>query len=152
MSFNLEIQSEHFGNGRSLSIEGSAIESYSSESLALYNAGLIPKERIERKMEFHSHFSDLSRQDAATTTAHMTVLFNHLFREQEIQRGKTIVFDETDGCSKQYRSGTAIYLLSLLSQKYSIVIDRAIGAPGHGKDVVDGLNAVDKSFLRKKCV
>eukprot|EP00957_Ditylum_brightwellii_P150252 11442402-Ditylum_brightwellii.AAC.1 len=32
--------------------------------------------------------------------------------------------------------------------KYGIVIDRAVGAPGHGKDVVDGLNAADKKFLR----
>ena len=28
------------------------------------------------------------------------------------------------------------------------MIDRALSAPGHGKGVVDGLNAVDKRFLR----
>ncbi len=27
------------------------------------------------------------------------------------------------------------------------MIDRTVGAPGHGKYVVDGLNAVDKRFL-----
>eukprot|EP00957_Ditylum_brightwellii_P058792 4456912-Ditylum_brightwellii.AAC.1 len=32
--------------------------------------------------------------------------------------------------------------------KHDIVIDHAVGAPGHGKDVVDGLNAADKRFLR----
>eukprot|EP00957_Ditylum_brightwellii_P121214 9244277-Ditylum_brightwellii.AAC.1 len=32
--------------------------------------------------------------------------------------------------------------------KYAIMIDCAVGATGHGKDVVDGLNAVDKRFLR----
>ena len=28
------------------------------------------------------------------------------------------------------------------------MIDHAVGAPEHGKDVVDGLNAVGKRFLR----
>ena len=30
---------------------------------------------------------------------------------------------------------------------YSIIIDRGISAPGHGKEVVDGLNAVDKRYI-----
>jgi len=59
------------------------------------------------------------------------------------------VWDDTDGCGKQYRCGTAMYLLSILASKYGIIIDRAIGAPGHGKDIVDGLNATDKVYLRK---
>lgn len=37
-------------------------------------------------------------------------------------------------------------LLSVLSYAFGISIDRAIGAPGHGKDIVDGLNAQDKVF------
>jgi len=41
-------------------------------------------------------------------------------------------------------------LLSILASAFGIKIDRAIGAPGHGKDIVDGLNATDKVFLRKK--
>ena len=34
-----------------------------------------------------------------------------------------------------------------MSQCYSIIIDRGISAPGHGKEVVDGLNAVDKRYI-----
>jgi len=37
-------------------------------------------------------------------------------------------------------------LLSILASAFGIKIDRAIGAPGHGKDIVDGLNATDKVF------
>ena len=33
-----------------------------------------------------------------------------------------------------------------MSHCYSITIDRGISAPGHGKEVVDGLNAVDKLY------
>ena len=35
----------------------------------------------------------------------------------------------------------------MLSHAYSILIDFCVGAPGQGKDVVDGLNATDKRFL-----
>ena len=37
--------------------------------------------------------------------------------------------------------------MSVMSQCYSVTIDRGINAPGHGKEVVDGLNAVDKSYI-----
>jgi len=37
-------------------------------------------------------------------------------------------------------------LLSVLACDFGVVIDRAIGAPGHGKDIVDGLNATDKIY------
>ena len=36
--------------------------------------------------------------------------------------------------------------MSVISQCYSIIIYRVISAPGHGKEVVYGLNAVDKSY------
>ena len=34
-----------------------------------------------------------------------------------------------------------------MSQTYSMIIDRGISAPGHGKEVVDGLNAADKRYI-----
>ena len=37
--------------------------------------------------------------------------------------------------------------MSVMSQTYSIIIDRGISVPGHGKEVVDGLNAVDKRSI-----
>ena len=37
--------------------------------------------------------------------------------------------------------------MSVISWCYSIKIDRGISAPGHGKEVVDGLNAVDKRYI-----
>ena len=35
----------------------------------------------------------------------------------------------------------------MLSHTYNILIDCGVGATGHGKDVVDGLNATDKRFI-----
>ena len=37
--------------------------------------------------------------------------------------------------------------MSVMSQFYSIIIDRGISAPGHGKEVVDGLITVDKRYI-----
>ena len=39
--------------------------------------------------------------------------------------------------------------MSFISQFYSIITDRGISEPGNGKEVVDGLNAVDKRYIYK---
>ena len=133
--FNHEIQSEHFGASRNLSIEGCSVR-YKDELQNII-------------MEMHSHFSDTSRQDARTTHTHLKALLDYLFEKHLIRRG-WLILDDTDGCAKQYRSATALHLLSLIAATYKVVYDRAIGAPGHGKDEVDGLNAVDKRFIAEK--
>ena len=45
-----------------------------------------------------------------------------------------------------------LFLKSIISTNFNIIVDRMIGAPGHGKDVVDGINACDKRYLMGKCV
>ena len=37
--------------------------------------------------------------------------------------------------------------MSVLSQRHSIIFDRGISAPGHGKEVVDVINAIDKRYM-----
>ena len=37
--------------------------------------------------------------------------------------------------------------MSVMSKCYSIIIDRGISAPGNGKEVVGGINAVDKRYI-----
>ena len=57
------------------------------------------------------------------------------------------MWENNGGCAEQYRCASALYLMSVMSQTYSIIIDRSISVPGHGKEVVDGLNAVDKRYI-----
>jgi hypothetical protein len=144
--FNLEIQSEHFGNGRNLSIEGSTVETHTAQAIqaVVVDDELTDKEKYP--LQIHSHFSDDSHQDSATTTAHIEVLLKHLQASGEIGEHATM-FDSTDGCSKQYRCAKAFWLLTYLAVKFKIVIDRAISAPGHGKGRIDGINATDKQYL-----
>ena len=40
-----------------------------------------------------------------------------------------------------------MYLVSVMSQCYSIIMDLGISEPVHGREVVDGLNAVDKRYI-----
>ena len=35
----------------------------------------------------------------------------------------------------------------MLAHAYNIIIDRGVGAPGHGREVVDGLNDTEKRLL-----
>ena len=37
--------------------------------------------------------------------------------------------------------------MSVFYQSHSIIIDRGISAPRHGKEVVDDLNATEKRFM-----
>ena len=57
------------------------------------------------------------------------------------------MWDQTCGCAKQYRCYIAYYLVSFLSKSYQIVFGISVDTPGHGKDVVDGFNAVQKQYL-----
>ena len=42
---------------------------------------------------------------------------------------------------------TGIYLLSMLANAYNIIINHGVGSTGHGREVVDGLDATDKKCL-----
>ena len=57
------------------------------------------------------------------------------------------MWENTDGCAEQCRYATALYLLSMLAHSYNIVIDCGVEAPGHLREVVNGLNYTKKTFL-----
>ena len=55
--------------------------------------------------------------------------------------------ENTDGCSEQYICASELYRVSFMSQCYSVIIDQGIIASGNGKEVVDGINAVDNLYI-----
>ena len=93
------------------------------------------------------HLSDDSKQDAATNTAHSKLLISLLKNKQLLTISLSTIWENTDGFAEQYRCASALYLMSVMSQTYSIIIYRGISAPGHGKEFVDGINAVDKRYI-----
>ena len=117
LKFHMEIQSEHFGQGRNLSIEGNLIMFY-------------PFGEDNVVTNFYSFLSDKKKQNAATTDNHMDRLIKKLKQDKVLT---TRIYETTDGCSGQYRCGTALWFMSALSAKHNIIIDRTYDAPAHGK-------------------
>ena len=87
----------------------------------------------QRHTIFHYFLSDDIKQDADTTTAHSKRLISLLKDKKVLKTLLGKIWENTDGCAKQYICASAIYLMSLMSQCYFIIIDRGISAPGHGK-------------------
>ena len=59
------------------------------------------------------------------------------------------IWENTDGFDDQYRCAYVLYLMSVISQCYSIIIYWGISAHGNEKEGVDELNAVDKRYIYK---
>ena len=52
-----------------------------------------------------------------------------------------------DVCVEQYRCATVLYLLSIFTHSYNIIMDCGVGSLVHVREVGGGLNATDKRFL-----
>jgi hypothetical protein len=68
-----EIQSSHFGNGWSLSIKRSNAKLFDSLDIQVFMMGDIVASNMVPNMEFHSHFSNDSWQDDATTISQLPI-------------------------------------------------------------------------------
>ena len=91
--------------------------------------------------------SDYSKQDSDTTTSHTKRLIELLKEQKLLTSTLSTIWENTDGCADQYICASALYLMSVLSQCYSIIIDQDISAPGHEKEVVGGLNVIYKRYI-----
>ena len=91
--------------------------------------------------------SDDGKQYAINTTSHRKRLIELLTEQKVLTSTLITIWENTDGCADQYRCASELYLVSIMSQCYSIIIDRGISSPGHGKEVVDGLNEIDKCYI-----
>ena len=87
------------------------------------------------------------KKDSTTTTSNKTNLIELLKEKYILTSSLSTIWVNTDGCSEQYIYASAIYLKSFMSQCYSFITNCGISAPGHGKEVVDGLNAIDKQYI-----
>ena len=79
--------------------------------------------------------SDNGTQNSATVYCHMTKHLNFLVDQNLLTTGGRIL-SSTDGAAKQYKSATSIYFMSMLSQSFGVVVDRAITCLGHGTNPV----------------
>ena len=64
--------------------------------------------------------------------------------------GMSTLWEDTHGCSKQYRCALSVYLITLLSSPYDIIFYSALNAPVHGNNFVDGINATNRNYLKEQ--
>ena len=93
-------------------------------------------------------FSHIVRNDVVNTCLFLSKrLISLLKSKQLLTTSLSTIWGNTDGCAEHYICASALYLMPVMSHTYSIIIDQGISAPGHGKEVVDGLNAVGKHYI-----
>ena len=61
----------------------------------------------------------------------------------------TKIWGNTDDCAEYYICASALYLTSVMSKCYSVIIDHGISATIHRKEVVGGINDIDKNYIQQ---
>ena len=62
--------------------------------------------------------------------------------------GVSKVWKDTYGCPNKYKCALDMYLMTVFSYLYGIIIYHAINAPGHINNAVYGINTTDKRYLK----
>ena len=140
-SFSNQIQSEYCGGNISVSIEGIALEHFSAVTQTNLNSTTPSRQRHAVFQYFYLMIANIMLP-LIMHTANAWFLFSK--RKKLMTTSLSKIWENTDGCAEQYRCSSALYLMSVISQCYSIIIYWVISAPGHGKEVLDELNDVDK--------
>ena len=127
-----------------MSIEGTVLENFS----ALLQIEIKPSTKsCPRHAVFHYFISDDRKQYYDTTTPYRKC-FIKLLKESKLLTSSLIkIWENNDGCVEQYICASEIYLMLVMLQCYSVIVDRGISAPRYGKEVVDGINAICKHYI-----
>ena len=95
---------------------------------------------IHHVMPCFTHFFDDRKQDDVITNAHRKLIIELFKNKQTIYLELSTIWENTYGCAYHYIYSTALYLLSILSRDYNIIIDHDVSVPGYFIEVVYGLN------------
>ena len=142
--FSHQIQSEYYCGNQYVSIEEIVLDHFSGSNQA---SSHITSEAVSCQAEFCSFLSSNIKQDDATTAAHHKYIMEILHNRKVWITNKSTISYNIDGRAEQYKFATVLYLLSILSHAYNILIDCSVVAPEHGEYFVYGLNAAEIIFL-----
>ena len=138
----IEKQIQHWGCNRQLLMEGIAVDYFPNTE------NLVNK---ETKYELHLYIIDENEQYSYDSNAHMVNLFKKYIDFGLLVSGLSIVWKDTCGYTKQYKCDLTIYLMTLFSYLYGIIMNHEINAPVNVKNVVGGINATNKRYLKDSC-
>ena len=101
-------------------------------------------------LEFFSYLSDWKVQNAKTSFVNTCLMITHLQGRGQLPKGTdATLYEQSDGCSAQYTSGTAIWCNIMLANRFRININKMITAPQHGKCICDAVTGCDKAYCGK---
>ena len=129
-SFAHQIQSEYYGVNRSMYIESITLYQFCTPT---HTEKSVTAQARTRHTLFYSILSDDIKQDYATTIAHRKGIIELLKQLNMMSNTLCKIWGKVDGCAKQYRRATALYLIAMFSQAFSVIIDRGVSALGPGR-------------------
>ena len=128
----------------------------SIEDIVLEHFNELPQTRIisstkscPRHAVFHYFLLEDRKQYAANNTKHSKHLIKLLKGRKVLESSLSTIWENTVGCADQYRCESALYLMPVLSQCYLVINDRGISKTGHVKELVNGLNAIEKRYINQ---
>ena len=86
-----------------------------------------------RHAVFKYFFCDYSKQNASTTAAHRKHTIGLLNKRQIMSLELSNILENKYVCAEHYRCSMELYLLSMLSKAYNIIIDHGVSVTGHEK-------------------
>ena len=127
-SFSHKIKSAYYGGCRSVSIEGVVLEHFH----ALPQIEIKPSKHHVHEIQCFIHFCWTRTNKMLPLLRHTSIVWFNCLKNKKTDVNIKYNMGNTDGCTEQYRCASALYLMSVLSQRHSIIIDWVIIAPGHG--------------------
>ena len=112
--------------------------------MSYHSSPFLESDHVQLHALFHYFLSGDSKQDSSTTSARTKCIIEVLQNRTVLFSYIITIWENTDGCADQYLCATVLYLLSILAHGYNIIIYHIVVAPGHGREVVYGLNATGK--------
>ena len=86
-----------------------------------------------------TNLPDEIKQDSDTPDAHSKHIIDLLKNQHIIPYEIITIWENTDSYSEHYICATELFLLSMLSQAYNIIIDNGVSELLHVREVVDRL-------------
>ena len=126
--------SEGIGTDGDVSMEGATV---------MYK----PQGSESHRKILYTHLSDDKKQNGSTVRCNTEHVLNDLENRGELKRELlNSIYEIVDECAVQYRCSQVLYFLSQIALSWRILFVRCVQAPGHGKEEVDGLQGVEKTY------
>ena len=94
-----------------------------------------------------NHFFLITANNMMTQVAHSKRIIELLKQRNIMHNTLSTIWGNVYGFPEHYIYATSSYLMSMFSQAFFVIIEHCISSPGHGIEVVDGMNITRRMFI-----